>query len=431
MNYKETIEYLFSRLPMYQRVGAAAYKANLDNTIYLDKLLNRLHQHYPTIHIAGTNGKGSVSHLIASVLQEAGYKTGLYTSPHLLDFRERIKINGIPVSEEFVIQFTERLRDTIEMIEPSFFEITVAMAFQYFAENKVDVAIIETGLGGRLDSTNIITPELSVITNVTLEHTALLGNTIEKIANEKAGIIKAEVPVVIGRKAYETDHVFLQKAWQNNAEIFFASDDYQCKYKGLHERFSVFDVFRNGELSYPDLLCDLAGSYQSENIATALKAISILQKTFTKIDSTNIIPGIKHVSKNTSLHGRWEIVQEKPMLVLDIAHNPDAIKNMLKQLENQNFDKLNIVLGMSNDKNHKAVLSLFPHSATYYFCKPDVPRGLDAAELSLIAHTINLKGTNCNSVSIAINEAVKNTTENDLILVTGSAFVVAEAMEIL
>jgi len=429
MNYTETIEYLFTRLPMFQRTGAAAYKSNLDNTIYLDKLLNHPHKNYPTIHVAGTNGKGSVSHLIASVLQESGYKTGLYTSPHLLDFRERIKINGISVSEEFVIKFTEKLKETIELIEPSFFEITVAMAFQYFAENKADVAVIETGLGGRLDSTNIIRPELAVITNVTLEHTALLGNTIEKIANEKAGIIKAEVPVVIGRKTNETDHVFLQRAWQNNAEIFFAPDYFDCRFKGNDHKYSVFDVFSNGEMLYPELFCDLSGSYQSENIATALQAISILQKSFTKVDFSNISKGIKNVSKNTALHGRWEIIQEKPMLVLDIAHNPDAVKNMLRQLENHQFNKLHIVLGMSNDKNHKGVLSLFPNYATYYFCKPDVPRGLDASELTLMAKTFKLNGNNCISVDYAISEALKNANESDLILVTGSAFVVAEGLK--
>ena len=414
---------------MYQRIGAAAYKDNLDNSLFLDKMLGFPHKKFPSVHVAGTNGKGSVSHLIASVLQEAGYTTGLYTSPHLLDFRERIKINGKMVSEDFVIKFTHRMKETIELIEPSFFEITVAMAFQYFAENKVDVVVVETGLGGRLDSTNIIRPELSVITNVTLEHTSLLGNTVEKIANEKAGIIKNKVPVVIGRKKSATDPVFRQKARQENAEIFFTPDNFNCSFKHNYQKYSVFDVFNKDELVYTDLLCDLAGSYQSENIATALKAINILQKSFTKVDSLNITNGIKNVSKNTTLHGRWEIIQEKPMLVLDIAHNPDAVKNMLRQLENHQFNKLHIVLGMSNDKNHKEVLSLFPNSATYYFCKPDVPRGLDSAELTLMAKALNLKGINCNSVDEAINEALKNAGNTDLILVSGSAFVVAEALK--
>lgn len=424
LNYQQTIEFLFSRLPMYQRIGPAAYKANLNNSLYLDEILGHPHRNYPCIHVAGTNGKGSVCHLLSSVFQEAGYNTGLYTSPHLLDFRERIKVNGKAADENFIISFTDKINKTIEQIKPSFFEITTAMAFQYFAEKLVDVAIIETGLGGRLDSTNIIMPVLSVITNISLEHTALLGNTIQLIATEKAGIIKKDVPVVIGRRCADIDDIFSK----HSPEVFFAEDEYQCFFKGYENDFSIFDVRKNNLVIHEKLFCGLSGSYQQENLATIMKCIDILQPLFRKINYSSVKNGIKNVIKNTALYGRWQIIRKNPMIILDIAHNQDAISKMLLQLKNYHFKKLHIVLGMSSDKNHIEIIKLLPGNANYYFCKPNVPRGLDSGQLLKFAQEYNLAGIDSFTVDNGISNALSKASENDMILITGSAFTVADAL---
>ncbi|HPD64985.1 MAG TPA: folylpolyglutamate synthase/dihydrofolate synthase family protein [Bacteroidia bacterium] len=431
LDYQTAIAYLFSRLPMYHRIGPAAYKADLKNIQFLDKKLSHPHRNYPCIHVAGTNGKGSVSHLLASVFQEAGYTTGLFTSPHLIDFRERIKVGGKPADTDFIVSFTENIKKSIEEIEPSFFEITTAMAFQYFAEKQVDIAVIETGLGGRLDSTNIIEPELSVITNISLEHTSLLGSTIEKIAMEKAGIIKNNIPAVIGRKSDDYLHVFREKAKETNSPLIFAEDKFSAGFLTHEKTFSVYNIFKTNYLEYEHVLCGLSGSYQAENLSTLMASIDILSEKFKKLNNKSILNGIKNVVSNTALWGRWQIVQEHPYLVLDIAHNPDAVEKMLRELRHFQYKNLYIVLGMSEDKNHQLILEKFPRNAFFYFCKPDVPRGLDSDLLYRFSCEKNLNGINVKTVYNALESALDKANENDFVLVTGSAFVVAEALSYL
>ncbi len=401
MNYQETLDYLFSKLPMYQRNGAAAYKEDIGNITIASKHLGNPHRKFKSIHIAGTNGKGSVAHMIASVMQESGYKVGLYTSPHLKDFRERIKINGEMISEENVINFMQENKLITDRMELSFFELTVAMAFDYFAKEKVDIAIIETGLGGRLDSTNIINPELSIITNIGLDHTNLLGDSLEEISLEKAGIIKNNVPVIIGRKQKETTNIFLDTARQKNAPLIYSEE--QKEYK-----------------------TDLLGEYQKENIDTAVTAINELQKQNWKISEENIKSGLLRIVKNTSLFGRWQILNKTPLIICDTGHNEDGIKEIVKQLNKLKYKKLHFVYGTVNDKNFDKIFRILPKDAEYYFCKPNLPRGLDEMVLRDLAYKEGLKGRSYSSVSNALTLAKKNATKDDLIFIGGSTFVVAE-----
>ncbi|WP_412986376.1 bifunctional folylpolyglutamate synthase/dihydrofolate synthase [Pontimicrobium sp. IMCC45349] len=404
MNYQETIDWMFSQLPMYQNKGKKAYKEDLSNTLLLAYHLKHPENKFKSIHVAGTNGKGSTSHMLASVLQEAGYKVGLYTSPHLKDFRERIKINGKDISKQFVIGFIKRNKHFFEKHSLSFFEMTVGLAFDYFSKQKVDIAIIEVGLGGRLDSTNIITPEVSVITNIGLDHTQFLGDTIEKIAKEKAGIIKKDVPVVIGETQKETTAIFNKMANNNSAEISYADD-----------------------LILKDYATDLLGSYQKNNAKTVVQTIAVLNslKKF-KVSNNYLIGGLKNVIKNTSLKGRWQVLQNDPKVVCDTAHNKEGLTYTMEQLQQENFDKLHIVLGFVNDKDLSSIISLFPEKATYYFCKPSIYRGLDASVVLDYFKAKNRFGNMYKSVDEAFNEALSNATSKDFIYVGGSTFVVAE-----
>ena len=411
---------------MFSRIGAAAYKEDIDNTVALCAAIQNPHQQFKSVHIAGTNGKGSVSHMLAAILQTAGYKTGLYTSPHLKDFRERIRINGKMISEEFVIQFTEAIQPQIAAIEPSFFELTVAMAFDYFAKEKVDIAIIETGLGGRLDSTNIITPEVSVITNIGMDHMNLLGNTLEKIAFEKAGIIKPSIPAVIGEILPETLPVFQQTAIHQSAPLFLATEEWTVKdYHWQQEGFSVTieDLASQEEKTY---VLDLGGIYQSKNLLTVLSAVAQLQKKGWIIHDDHIHSALKQVKAITGLHGRWEILHRSPLLVADVAHNEDGIRQLVQQIAMTPHQQAHIIFGAVNDKDIDTVLSLFPKSAHYYFTRAQIPRAMPEEELLQRASRAGLKGKAYSSVNTALYAASLKAGKEDMILVCGSVFVVGE-----
>ncbi|RXG31735.1 bifunctional folylpolyglutamate synthase/dihydrofolate synthase [Leeuwenhoekiella marinoflava] len=405
MTYQQTLHWMFERLPMFQRQGASAFKKNLDHIILLCDRLGNPQTAYKTIHVGGTNGKGSTSHMLASVLQEQGYKTGLHTSPHLKDFRERIRVDGHLADESFVVQFIEQQKAFIAQNQLSFFELTVGMAFQYFKEQNVDVAIIEVGLGGRLDSTNIITPILSVITNIGLDHTAILGDTLEAIAAEKAGVIKPNIPVVIGERQTETTSVFDAKAEAVEAEISYASD---------------FD--------YPELKSELKGSYQFKNKKTVQRAVEVLnQCTELSISEESLVKGIEKVTTNTGLLGRWQIIQESnPKIVCDTGHNKEGLTYVMKQLAEEMYKQLHIVLGVVSDKDLDSVLPLFPKHAIYYFSKPDVPRGLNSEELQQKAAAFSLEGKKFKKISEAFDAAKTAANAEDLIFIGGSTFVVAE-----
>lgn len=405
MNYPETLDYLFSQLPMYQRVGDAAYKANLDNTYRLSEILNHPEKQFKSVHIAGTNGKGSTSHMLAAVLQEAGYKVGLYTSPHLKDFRERIKINGEMISENDVIDFVKEYKHEFEKIQLSFFEWTVGLAFHYFAMQKVDVAIVETGLGGRLDSTNIVTPEVAVITNISMDHTQFLGDTLAKIAAEKAGIIKSTIPIVIGETQAEIKPVFIEKAKQLNAPIQFADE-------GLIQEYES----------------DLKGAYQQQNKKTVVATIQVLQELGWKIAENHIKQGLLNVVKNTGLMGRWQVLSKQPFTVCDTGHNEAGIKLILAQINQQSFRKLHFVLGVVNDKDITNILQLLSKNATYYFCQANIPRALEVSVLAEKAMAVGLSGTAFPTVEAAYQAAQKNATAQDMIFIGGSTFVVAEVV---
>ncbi len=407
MNYQETLDWMFAQLPMFQRQGARAYKANLDNIHRLSHHLGSPEKQFKSIHVAGTNGKGSTSHMLASIFQQAGYKTGLYTSPHLKDFRERIKINGGMVPETWVINFVAKNRPFIEKNQLSFFEMTVGMAFTYFAENKVDIAIIEVGLGGRLDATNIINPELSIITNIALDHTEFLGSDLRGIASEKAGIIKNKIPVIIGETQDEIINVFKSKAEENGSSILFA------------DQFIV-------ELGLPET--DLLGTYQLKNQKTVLAAIRLLQKEWPRLNDKAIKRGFSSVVKNTGLMGRWQVLSKTPLTICDTAHNQSGLIQVMEQLQKLSYDKLHIVIGMVVGKNPEDTLKLFPKKATYYFCQPDLPRALPVDELYKIAQKIGLMGEKHPQPLEALKMAQSRTNENDMILITGSNFVVAEIL---
>jgi dihydrofolate synthase/folylpolyglutamate synthase len=427
MTYQETLDYLFNKLPMFTRIGAAAFKKDLTNTIALCEALGNPHKQFKTIHIAGTNGKGSTSHMLAAVLQSAGYKTGLYTSPHLHDFRERIKVNGQMCEEAFVVDFTKRVTSLIDAIEPSFFEITVAMAFDYFAQQQVDIAVIEVGLGGRLDSTNIITPELSVITNIGYDHMNMLGNTLELIAGEKAGIIKPNIPVVIGEFVAETKPVFLQKAQQENAPIVFAQEKrYVADFKNEHHQLTI-DVAEHGSDIRHSYVLDLPGIYQTKNLLTVIEAIHQLRLQGWQLDEAIIKKALHQVKKLTGFYGRWQLVHEHPNIVFDVAHNEDGIRQLAEQLELSTYQHLHIVMGMVKDKDITKVLQLMPKNATYYFSKAPMPRALEEATLHAMAAEFGLTGKHYSTVNNALQAAVNASDKQDLIIVCGSVFIVAEA----
>lgn len=426
MNYQQTIDYLFSRLPMFSRIGAAAFKKDLINIQKLSDFLGDPHKKFKSIHIAGTNGKGSVSHMLAAILQKAGYKTGLYTSPHLKDFRERIKIDGEMVSEEFIIDFTERIKTISEKIEPSFFEITVAMAFEYFVEQEVDVAVIETGLGGRFDSTNIITPELSVITNIGWDHMNILGDSLEKIAFEKAGIIKQNIPVVVGEVRPETEKIFHDVARERIAALSIASDKRQAINWNWKKHELIVEIAEQDKTDHQAYHLDLPGIYQTKNLITVLETCSHLQQMGWNIEEQNIKAGLQHTKKLTGLHGRWEVVHLHPLIVLDVAHNEDGVKMLMEQVEVTDHDHLHIVLGVVKDKELEKILTLFPKLAKYYFTRADIPRALDAETLKEMASMSGLNGEIYPDVNQAIKAALSKTTRQDMILVCGSVFLVGE-----
>jgi dihydrofolate synthase/folylpolyglutamate synthase len=426
MNYAETLEYLFSKLPMYSRIGAAAYKTDLHNTIALLEHIGNPHQSIRTIHIAGTNGKGSVSHMLAAILQAAGYKTGLYTSPHLKDFRERIRIDGTMIPEHTVIDFTESIRPAIEEIEPSFFELTVAMAFDHFAKAQVDIAVIETGLGGRLDSTNVINPELSIITNIGWDHMNLLGDTLGKIAFEKAGIIKKNTPVVVGEQIPETMPVFLDKAQNMQAPLTWSGTNYRIQSHRQHSNRLIAEVIETGSIHTSPYSLDLTGIYQLKNLLTVLESVNILQAAGWNISDHALRSALDNVKTITGFSGRWEVLQNDPMLVLDVAHNTHGLAQVLEQLRLTPHKKLHIVLGMVNDKQIDDVLRMLPTSANYYFTQASIPRALPSHLLKEQAMAVGLEGLEYRDVNNAIEEALKRADPNDLILVTGSIFLVGE-----
>jgi dihydrofolate synthase/folylpolyglutamate synthase len=416
---------------MFSRIGPAALKNNLNNTIRICDFLSNPEKKIKTIHIAGTNGKGSVSHMLASVFQFAGYKTGLYTSPHLVNFRERIRINGEMISEHSVEKFTQRIMPLIEEIQPSFFEVTVGMAFDYFVEEHVDIAIIETGLGGRLDSTNVILPELSIITNIGYDHTQILGNTLEEIAAEKAGIIKAAIPIVIGRTQPETKNIFESRAREMGSVIYFSDKQYTST--ASHLSAALISVhLRNMQTGEElDIESDMSGLYQKENIATVLTSINVLKQAGWNLPSAAIRDGIGHTKQTTGLLGRWDVLSLNPLLISDVAHNIDGIKEILKQLHTIKYEKLHFVLGFSKDKDIEALLELLPKDASYYFTQAHIPRALAHDELKAIGKSIGIEGKSFDDVNLAIEEALLSAGPNDLILVCGSIFVVGEIRKII
>ena len=426
MNYKETIAYLYDTLPMFSRIGAAAYKKDLTNTIALCEILDNPHKKFKTIHVAGTNGKGSTSHMLAAVLQAAGYKTALYTSPHLKDFRERIKVNGNMCEEDFIVDFVKKIKPHIETIQPSFFEITVAMAFEYFAKQKVDVAVIEVGLGGRLDSTNIIIPEISIITNIGWDHMNLLGNTLEKIAYEKAGIIKENIPVIAGEYLTETKTVFEKIAAERNAPLTFAQEKrFVTEWKYERHKLLVTVVDKHND-EHEIFALDLPGIYQTKNLVTVLEALHLLQTKGWNISEKHIKEGLSKTKKITGLHGRWELVHENPAVILDVGHNEDGIKQIVEQLELATYNQLHIIIGMVKDKEAEKVLSLLPKYANYYFTKAQIPRAISENELAEKAAVIGLQGKAFPEVNIALTEILTHAHKDDLILVCGSVFLVGE-----
>jgi dihydrofolate synthase/folylpolyglutamate synthase len=424
MTYEETIEYLYRTAPMFQQTGTSAYKEGMENTFLIDEQLKHPHTAYPTIHVAGTNGKGSTSHLLASILQEAGYKTGLYTSPHLLDFRERIKIDGQMISKEFIVDFIARNRDFFESIQPSFFELSTGMAFAFFAGEKVDVAVIETGLGGRLDCTNIITPLLSIVTNISFDHTNLLGNTLTSIAREKAGIIKPGVPALIGEAEGEVKEVFREAGKRQNAPLTFVTE----KNPLISSRLLPSGYWEFETRQYPELIDELGGFAQEKNAATVLCALNLLKKNFV-LTPKAVYKGFRRVVENTGLYGRWQILQQNPKIVLDAGHNSGGIAYTAKQLQTEKYEQLHIVFGMVNDKDITSVLRLLPPQARYYFTQANIPRALEAELLAEQAAKFGLKGGVFHSVSEAFSTARQKAGEKDFIFTGGSAFVVAEALE--
>ncbi|AVM53763.1 dihydrofolate synthase/folylpolyglutamate synthase [Bacteroides zoogleoformans] len=408
MDYQDTLTYLYNSAPMFQQVGGSAYKEGLENTLALDEHFGHPHRKFRTIHVAGTNGKGSCSHTIAAILEEAGYSVGLYTSPHLVDFRERIRVNGQPIPEEYVIRFVEEERCFFEPLHPSFFELTTAMAFRYFADKKIDVAVIEVGLGGRLDCTNIIHPDLCIITNISLDHTQFLGNTLPQIAREKAGIIKSGIPVVIGETTPETKSVFQKRAGEVNAPIYFAEE--------------------NGREDYPSIEYELKGLYQKKNSRTILTALPLLKEAGYRLDEQSVRRGFAHVTELTGLMGRWQKLQDYPTLICDTGHNVGGITYIVEQLKQQAFHNLHIIIGMVNDKDIQGVLALLPEDAIYYFTQASVKRALPANDLQKLAESAGLKGNCYPDVPSAVRAAQEKSLPEDFIFVGGSSFIVADLL---
>ncbi|MEO5946887.1 MAG: folylpolyglutamate synthase/dihydrofolate synthase family protein [Chitinophagaceae bacterium] len=426
MDYQQTIDYLFSRLPMFSRIGAAAYKADLSNTIELCNVLDNPQQKFKTVHIAGTNGKGSVSHMLAAILQTAGYKTGLYTSPHLKDFRERIKIDGNMISEEFVIDFTKKIKPKIEKLEPSFFEITVAMAFDFFAQEKVDIAIIETGMGGRLDSTNIITPVVSVITNIGFDHMQFLGDTLEKIAFEKAGIIKSGVPVVVGEFLPETKPVFEKIGAEKKAPLSFASQKRMIADFYWEKNELICEVSETIQTDHKKYHLELTGIYQNKNLLTVLESCFQLQRKGWKISENDIFNGLRYTKKITGLHGRWDMIQISPTVILDVAHNTDGIQQLINQIELTEHKNLHLIIGMVKDKEVDKILELLPPYAIYYFTKSQIPRAINENELKKSGTLHGLRGNSFPDVNTALQSALSQSHQDDLIIISGSIFLIGE-----
>lgn len=423
MTYDETVTYLFNCAPPFQQVGGAAYKEGLSTTIALDNHLGNPHRKFRTIHVAGTNGKGSTSHTLAAILQESGYKVGLYTSPHLIDFRERMRVNGTPASKEYVMDFVERHRAFFEPLQPSFFELTTAMAFNYFAEQNVDVAIIEVGLGGRLDCTNIITPELCIITNISPDHTQFLGNTLQEIASEKAGIIKNGIPVVIGETTTETKEVFAQKAKESNAPIIFAEEEAL-----LTAATPMENGYRYSSTVFGEFCGELGGDYQQKNTNTLLSAINILRGKGFTITEESLRKGFTNVCKLTGLMGRWQKIQENPRVICDAGHNIGGIKYITEQLARVDCRELRIVFGMVNDKDITSVLKMMPKNAEYYFTQASIKRAMPADDLKNMAERFGLMGNSHPNVKEALEAALSDSSDDDFIFVGGSCFIVADLL---
>jgi dihydrofolate synthase / folylpolyglutamate synthase len=426
MDYPQTIEYLFTRLPLFSRIGAAAYKADLINIQALSKQLGNPERKFRSIHVAGTNGKGSTSHMLAAILQKSGYKTGLYTSPHLYDFRERIRINGHVIPEKNVIGFTEKIGDFVEKNEPSFFEITVAMAFDWFASEEIDIAVIEVGLGGRLDSTNIIIPEVSVITNISYDHMDLLGDTLQKIASEKAGIIKPGIPIVIGEEQADIKNVFIQKAEENSSPLSFASQKRfagEWRTEGQFLNVQLTEVQNNNKKNF---LLDLTGLYQLKNIVTVAEVVSVLNKKGYNIQDASMQQALRQVKSLTGLHGRWDILHENPLIVTDVGHNEEGMKAIANQIENTAHEDLHIIIGMVKDKAIEHILRPLPKMANYYFTRAQIPRALPETELAEKAEKLGLTGRIFPHVKQALEAAVLRANPKDLILVCGSVFLAGE-----
>ncbi|HEY4652084.1 MAG TPA: folylpolyglutamate synthase/dihydrofolate synthase family protein [Pontibacter sp.] len=415
---------------MFQRIGNAAFKKSLDNIIALCDALGNPQQHYKTVHVAGTNGKGSSSHMLAAVLQQSGYKTGLYTSPHLKSFTERVRVNGAELPQEYLIGFVEANKSLFEKVQPSFFEMTVALAFKYFADEQVDVAVIEVGLGGRLDSTNIITPEASLITNIGYDHQALLGNTLQEIAAEKAGIIKPGVPAIISTKQLEVAEVFQAKAGEVEAPLYFAPDNYSVELRSYSLEQQVFDVYRHGELYLPALPLDLTGVYQQYNLPGVLQTIEVLQQRNFQITDQAVRSGLANTKQLTGLKGRWQVLNYSPLTICDTGHNVDGVKQILAQLQGLNPKQVHFVFGAVNDKDVTTILEMLPQNYRYYFCQATIPRALPVAELQQKADAVGLKGESYTTVAAAVQAAKENAAPDEVIFIGGSTFVVAEIEEL-
>lgn len=426
MTYQQTLDYLTTKLPLFSKIGVAAYKKDITNTVLLCEAAGNPQNKIKTIHVAGTNGKGSVSHMLAAIFQQCGYRTGLYTSPHLKDFKERIKVNGEFVEENFIISFVEKMKSISEEIEPSFFELTVVMALQYFAEQKTDIVIIETGLGGRLDSTNVITPLLSIITNIGYDHMNILGDSLEKIAFEKAGIIKKNVPVVIGETIPETKNIFLEKAKECNSKIIFAEDEFDFTNSVLRSSELEVEVLKINSGEKEKYILDLNGIYQQKNLRTVLTAVEELNTIGFSLERKKIKAALASVKKFTGLHGRWDVIQQEPMIALDVAHNEDGIKQLLYQISLCNYKHLHIVFGIVKDKDANKILSLLPKNAAYYFTKAQIPRALPEDELNAKAKEFNLYGEEYPQVNAALKAATGKADKDDLIVVCGSVFLIGE-----
>lgn len=431
ITYNDTLNFLNEQLPMFSRQGQDAIKKGLDNIVKICEFLGNPQSKFPSVHIAGTNGKGSTSHMIAGALQQAGYKTGLYTSPHLIDLRERVRINGLPVSEQFVIDFVEKTKPLVAQIQPSYFELNVAMAFAAFAAEKVDIAVIETGLGGRLDSTNIIMPILSVITNIGLDHTQILGDTLPLIAAEKAGIIKEKIPVVVGEAHVETEQVFFLNALAKNTVVIYADSLWELVKVNQDAHFQYFKAIHKAEQKMYDLKTDLMGNFQVHNIKTVLTASTLLYNMGWDLSLDKVLASLAHVKKSTGLRGRWEYYQQQPAIILDVAHNPDGLeylKDNLNTVSQKEKGRLHIVCGFVKDKDVQAALSYFPKDALYYFTQANVPRALPASELAQIGSDLGLEGKSFKTVEDAVIEFSLKVREEDTVLITGSFFIVGEAL---